>query len=398
MLRRALLDASSAMSRTLTRSSRKACACLRRSIFALFRLGECEDGEARGAVAAYRETLKEYTRERVPLDWTRTQMNLGGALARLGERESGTEKLEEAISARRSRASGRGAEGIYTRARSARLGDDAEQSGQCAPNALGAGEWEGASGGGGRAYREALEEYTQAAAPHRAGKFRSSERVAGCSGVISDRVHKWQVASIGYPCGLRGTFERSQLLLLPEAIDDYVGADNDKDRNFTKNSLEKFIKAVDKRLDEYLRRLYESDAKEAATDGLRTKNLAEKIEARRELLAVDGTRIKAVNNKDRNFTKNSLEKFIKAVDKRLDEYLRRLDESDAEEAATDGSRTKNLAERSRRREKRGRYGVLLAELERSGERMSSATTPSATPSSVRPARSCRRAMKASCGN
>jgi hypothetical protein len=44
----------------------------------------------------------------------------------------------------------------------------------------------------------------------------------------------------------------------------------------------------------------------------------------RELLAVDGTRIKAVNNKDRNFTKNSLEKFIKAVDKRLDEYLRRL--------------------------------------------------------------------------
>src|ERR1700704_3236768 len=65
----------------------------------------------------------------------------------------------------------------------------------------------------------------------------------------------------------------------------------------------------------------------------------------RELLAVDGTRIKAVNNKDRNFTKNSLEKFIKAVDKRLDEYLRRLDESDVEEAATDGSGTKNLAEK-----------------------------------------------------
>jgi hypothetical protein len=37
----------------------------------------------------------------------------------------------------------------------------------------------------------------------------------------------------------------------------------------------------------------------------------------RELLAVDGTRIKAVNNKDRNFMKNSLEKFIKAVDKRV---------------------------------------------------------------------------------
>ena len=31
----------------------------------------------------------------------------------------------------------------------------------------------------------------------------------------------------------------------------------------------------------------------------------------RELLAVDGTRIKAVNNKDRNFTRNSLHKFIR---------------------------------------------------------------------------------------
>ena len=96
----------------------------------------------------------------------------------------------------------------------------------------------------------------------------------------------------------------------------------------------------------------------------------------RELLAVDGTRIKAVNNKDRNFTKNSLEKFIKAVDKRLDEYLRRLDESDVEEAATDGSRTKNLAVKIEAlREKRGRYGALLTELERSGESQISLTDP-----------------------
>jgi transposase len=43
----------------------------------------------------------------------------------------------------------------------------------------------------------------------------------------------------------------------------------------------------------------------------------------RELLAVDGTRIKAVNNKDRNFTKGSLQKFIAAADKKLDDYLNR---------------------------------------------------------------------------
>ena len=52
-----------------------------------------------------------------------------------------------------------------------------------------------------------------------------------------------------------------------------------------------------------------------------------------------------MNNKDLNFTKNSLEKFIKAVDERLDEYLKRLDEGDASEAGAGGSRTKNLAEK-----------------------------------------------------
>ena len=36
----------------------------------------------------------------------------------------------------------------------------------------------------------------------------------------------------------------------------------------------------------------------------------------RELLAVDGTRIKAVNNKDRNFTRSSLHAFIRAADER----------------------------------------------------------------------------------
>ena len=50
-------------------------------------------------MAAYREALKEFTRDRVPLDWARTQHNLGNALSRLGERESGTARLEEAVAA-----------------------------------------------------------------------------------------------------------------------------------------------------------------------------------------------------------------------------------------------------------------------------------------------------------
>jgi hypothetical protein len=50
-----------------------------------------------------------------------------------------------------------------------------------------------------------------------------------------------------------------------------------------------------------------------------------------ELIAVDGTRIKAVNNKDRNFTRTSLTEFMKLADAKLDDYLQRLDQSDATE-------------------------------------------------------------------
>src|SRR6516162_3209022 len=70
---------------------------------ALLRLGERERGAARleEAVSAYREALEEYTRERVPLQWATTQNNLGLALLRLGERESSTARLEEAVTAYR---------------------------------------------------------------------------------------------------------------------------------------------------------------------------------------------------------------------------------------------------------------------------------------------------------
>ena len=47
-----------------------------------------------------------------------TQVDLGFSLVRLGERESGTQKLEEAVAAFRS------ALEEYTRARAARLGHD----------------------------------------------------------------------------------------------------------------------------------------------------------------------------------------------------------------------------------------------------------------------------------
>lgn len=91
---------------------------------------------------------------------------------------------------------------------------------------------------------------------------------------------------------------------------------------------------------------------------------------------MDGSRIKAVNNKDRNFTRNSLEKFIKAADERLADYLERLDEGDAAEKATGGARMKNLAEKIEAlSKKRGEYDVMLRRLERTGEDQISLTDP-----------------------
>jgi tetratricopeptide (TPR) repeat protein len=64
-------------------------------------LGELENGTARleEAVEAFQAALMEQTRERVPLDWAGTQTDLGFALRVLGERENGTARLQEAVDA-----------------------------------------------------------------------------------------------------------------------------------------------------------------------------------------------------------------------------------------------------------------------------------------------------------
>ncbi|MEP2532786.1 tetratricopeptide repeat protein [Shimia sp.] len=70
---------------------------------ALATLGERDTGTKRlqEAVTAYRDALRERAQERVPLDWAKTQNNLGAALQTLGQRETGTQRLEEAVTAYR---------------------------------------------------------------------------------------------------------------------------------------------------------------------------------------------------------------------------------------------------------------------------------------------------------
>jgi hypothetical protein len=48
-------------------------------------------------VAAYCMALRERTRERLPLDWARTQVDLGNALGALGEQSKNITSLCEAL-------------------------------------------------------------------------------------------------------------------------------------------------------------------------------------------------------------------------------------------------------------------------------------------------------------
>ena len=225
-------------------------------------------------------------------------------------------------------------------------------------------------------------------------------------------------------------FDRSQLLLLPEAIDDYVGMDNPV------RFIDTFVEGVDlkaawferveakgmgrpgyapgdllklyiygylnpvrssRRLEAechrnieviWLLRTLKPDFKTIADFRADNRTAFKRVFREfvvlckrldlfgRELLAVDGTRIKAVNNKDRNFTRSSLAKFIKVADERLEEYLARLDEGDVAENGTHGARVKNLADKiAALRDKRDRYGAMLASLEQSGEAQISLTDP-----------------------
>ena len=224
--------------------------------------------------------------------------------------------------------------------------------------------------------------------------------------------------------------DRSQLLLLPDAVDDYVGPDNPV------RFIDAFVAGLDLEaagfrrvrpqekgrpgydpadllklyIYGYLNRVRSSRRLEAEThrnlevmwlmrrlrpdfktiaDFRRDNRSAFRQVFRefvklcgeldlygRELIAVDGTRIKAVNNRDRNFTQAKLQRHLQSIDERLDRYLDQMSEADAHD--TDGGtpvvanmREKIASLRERRKALEG-HRRTLAE---SGEAQVSLTDP-----------------------
>ena len=96
----------------------------------------------------------------------------------------------------------------------------------------------------------------------------------------------------------------------------------------------------------------------------------------RELVAVDGTRIKAVNNRDRNFTHNKLRRELQKADERLDRYLKQMDEADTEDS---GDRLARVEELDRKiaalRERRASLEAHRETLHKSGDEQLSLTDP-----------------------
>lgn len=229
---------------------------------------------------------------------------------------------------------------------------------------------------------------------------------------------------------INGT-DRSQLLLLPERVEDYVGPDNPV----------RFIDAFVDQLDLFGLGFVRAEAKETGRPGYHPGDLlklyiygylnrirsSRRLEAEahrnleviwlmrqlspdfktiadfrrenrgafrkvfrafvalcrdldlfgRELIAIDGTRIKAVNSRERNFTKAKLDKALAESDERLARYLEQLDTADREDenGSANGSVDRLQEKIDAIRERRARLEGHRKTLEESGEEQISLTDP-----------------------
>ncbi|MGI4806843.1 MAG: transposase [Janthinobacterium lividum] len=92
---------------------------------------------------------------------------------------------------------------------------------------------------------------------------------------------------------------------------------------------------------------------------------------------MDGTRLRAVNSRRRNFTQQKLAGWIKLADERIEEYLARLDRADQAETEAEGAAASAAvltAKIARMRERRRRHTAMLVA---SGESQKSLTDPDA---------------------
>lgn len=95
-----------------------------------------------------------------------------------------------------------------------------------------------------------------------------------------------------------------------------------------------------------------------------------------ELVAIDGSKFKAQNNKKHNFTAEKLDKSIKDLDAKIKDYLDQLDEADEQEAEVNTPSAQQLKEKIEQlRKRKENYELVDKQLKASGETQISLTDP-----------------------
>jgi transposase len=87
----------------------------------------------------------------------------------------------------------------------------------------------------------------------------------------------------------------------------------------------------------------------------------------RELIAIDGSKVKAVNSKDRNFSEKKLKHLLEQINEKIDAYLKELDAQDRIEAHVKNPTTDELKEKMvQLQSRKQQYAGLLQQLDASG--------------------------------
>ena len=99
-----------------------------------------------------------------------------------------------------------------------------------------------------------------------------------------------------------------------------------------------------------------------------------------ELLAIDGSKFRAVNARDRSYTPARLATLQRDIDRTVARYLREVERQDEAEAGTEGPSADALREKiAALQQRRARYDGLQQELAASGETARSLTDPDSRP-------------------
>lgn len=92
-----------------------------------------------------------------------------------------------------------------------------------------------------------------------------------------------------------------------------------------------------------------------------------------ELVAVDGSKFKAVNSGQKNFSQKKLEKRLKEINKKVERYLDEMERADKQERQNEITGEELREKIDRLKQRKGRYEELLKELKASGHKQVSLT-------------------------